>query len=134
MLNISVSFIVYTSVHLCAAVRAVRLFLIFNYTANPVMFSAMRAVAFTTLIRTLKSDYPMPMHHRRNVSGGDKIPVIEHSPDKCLVFLREIPSTQFKLNFAQACVFSHCQPSCSMLQLLHPLAKSPIFQPRNRYM
>jgi hypothetical protein len=29
----------------------------------------MRAIASTTLIQAVKSDYPPPMHHRGNVSG-----------------------------------------------------------------
>lgn len=104
----SISLIAVTSVHLCAAVGAVRLFLVFSYATNPVMFSAMRAIASTTIIWAAKSDYPPPMHHRGNIGGGDSIRKhsrhaaphwnIFHQLDKCTA-----------LN-----VFSHFQPSLKL--------------------
>jgi hypothetical protein len=42
------------------------------------MLSAMRTIASTTIIWAVKSDYPLAIHHRGNISELETLYLIEH--------------------------------------------------------
>lgn len=86
---------IFTSIHLCTAAWAVRLLLVLSYATNPVMLSAMRTIASTTIIWAVKTDYPLAMHHWGNISGGS---VFNHTEN----------NRSISLCFHRICHFKHC--------------------------